>query len=482
MKELFTYVLECIVCSVLLLAVYNLLMDGRSKFLHCRLWLVASPLIAAVVPALRIPVWTAPTIYLSSSAQVNSEPIVSAQSATEGLISPSNIVIGIYVAVVVLALLRLAWQCLGMIRLRELANKQHCGTYTIARIHHGISPFSFFNTIYISDNMSGDELKPILYHELSHISHRHSVERMVMEVVKAFLWWNPVVWILNRKLTEIEEFEADGSVIRNGYNAKEYIDILFKQQFGYCPGMANGLRNSLTKKRMMMMTVKRNSRYSLLRTAALFPLVAGMITAFSLTAHATVYKIANDANVINQAAVADTITIQKGAQKKKCLTKSPVKLTGSMTAVRGNLDKVLIVIDGRISTKEEMDKMNPEEIESIKVLKDQASVKIYGDKGKNGVILIATKVTLHNNKSVGTKEKSEQIQSPATVQIHVSDSKIPTDLLYVIDGKTASKEEMSKLPPDEIENISVLKGKSALKIYGDKGKDGVILITTRKGK
>lgn len=480
MKELFTYVLECIACSVLLLAVYTLLMDGRSKFLHCRLWLVVSPLIAAVIPALRIPVWTAPTIYLSSSAQVNSEPIVSAQSATEVLMSPSNIVIGIYVAVVALALLRLAWQCLGVIRLREWADKQHCGNYTIARIHHGISPFSFFNTIYISDNMSENELQPILYHELSHISHRHSVERMVVEVVKAFLWWNPVVWILNRKLTEVEEFEADGSVIRNGYNAKEYIDILFKQQFGYCPEMANGLRNSLTKKRMMMMTVKRNSRYSLLRTAALFPLVAGMVAAFSLTAHATVYRIVNDVNVINRTSV-DTITIQKEAQKK-CLTKSPVKITGSITAVRGNLDKVLIVIDGRISTKQEMDKMNPEEIESIKVLKDQASVKIYGDKGKDGVILIATKVTLHNNKSAETMEKPEQIQSPATVQIHVSDSKIPADLLYVIDGKTASKEEMSKLSPDEIENISVLKGKSALKIYGDKGKDGVILITTRNGK
>ena len=38
-----------------------------------------------------------------------------------------------------------------------------------------------------------------------------------------------------------------------------------------------------------------------------------------------------------------------------------------------------------------IDSLNPEEIESVDVLKDSAAYIKYGDKGKNGVIEIITK-------------------------------------------------------------------------------------------
>ena len=49
----------------------------------------------------------------------------------------------------------------------------------------------------------------------------------------------------------------------------------------------------------------------------------------------------------------------------------------------------LIIIDGKESTQN-IEDLDPENIQSISVLKD-ASVNKYGDKGKNGVILITTK-------------------------------------------------------------------------------------------
>ena len=52
--------------------------------------------------------------------------------------------------------------------------------------------------------------------------------------------------------------------------------------------------------------------------------------------------------------------------------------------------------------------------------------------------------------------------------------------LYIIDGKETSSKEMKEIKPDSIEKMEVLKGKSATDKYGDKGKDGVILITTKK--
>ncbi|MFC0605282.1 M56 family metallopeptidase [Winogradskyella pulchriflava] len=57
------------------------------------------------------------------------------------------------------------------------------------------------------------------------------------------------------------------------------------------------------------------------------------------------------------------------------------------------------------------------------------------------------------------------------------DNKTP---LIIIDGKESTKEDMNKILPDAIESVTVLKDKSAFEKYGDKGKDGVLIIKTKK--
>lgn len=51
----------------------------------------------------------------------------------------------------------------------------------------------------------------------------------------------------------------------------------------------------------------------------------------------------------------------------------------------------LIFIDGIESSQEELDKLNPDRIKSVNIIKDERQVKKYGEKGKNGVIMIITK-------------------------------------------------------------------------------------------
>ena len=58
-----------------------------------------------------------------------------------------------------------------------------------------------------------------------------------------------------------------------------------------------------------------------------------------------------------------------------------------------------------------------------------------------------------------------------------SDSKNP---LILLEGKEITSEELKKIEPDTIERMEVLKGDSAIKKYGGKAKNGVILITTKK--
>jgi beta-lactamase regulating signal transducer with metallopeptidase domain len=52
--------------------------------------------------------------------------------------------------------------------------------------------------------------------------------------------------------------------------------------------------------------------------------------------------------------------------------------------------------------------------------------------------------------------------------------------LVIIDGKESTHEELKKLWPDEIETINVWKGDKAVEKYGDKAKDGVIDVKTKK--
>jgi N-acetylmuramoyl-L-alanine amidase len=58
--------------------------------------------------------------------------------------------------------------------------------------------------------------------------------------------------------------------------------------------------------------------------------------------------------------------------------------------------------------------------------------------------------------------------------------KIPSGTIIFADGKKISKDEMKSIPPNTIYSINVLKGGTAEKKYGTKGKNGVIEITTKK--
>lgn len=60
------------------------------------------------------------------------------------------------------------------------------------------------------------------------------------------------------------------------------------------------------------------------------------------------------------------------------------------------------------------------------------------------------------------------------------DSEKGENPLFIVDGKEMSKEEFEGLSPSKIEKVEVIKGEKATEEYGDKAKDGVIKISTKK--
>lgn len=123
-------------------------------------------------------------------------------------------------------------------------------------------------------------------------------------------------------------------------------------------------------------------------------------------------------------------------------------------------NNVLYVLNGELKNKSDIDKLTPENIKSIDVLKGESATKFYGDKGQNGVIVITTK----DFKPKTTIEITEKGEAP----------------LYVVDGNFMSAEDVkTKLDPNDILSVNVIKGEQATKAYGDNGKNGVVEITTK---
>jgi len=63
--------------------------------------------------------------------------------------------------------------------------------------------------------------------------------------------------------------------------------------------------------------------------------------------------------------------------------------------------------------------------------------------------------------------------------IRGAEDKLP---LIIVDGKELGNGTgiLSKIPVDQIQSISVLKNEAAKAEYGDKAKDGVIIVVTKK--
>jgi TonB-linked SusC/RagA family outer membrane protein len=86
-------------------------------------------------------------------------------------------------------------------------------------------------------------------------------------------------------------------------------------------------------------------------------------------------------------------------------------------------------------------------------------------------------------KAAGVQVKPVSGQPGAAPQIRIrgiGSISASADPLYVVDGFPV--DDIQTLNPDDVENIDILKDASATAIYGSRGSNGVILITTKRGK
>jgi hypothetical protein len=152
----------------------------------------------------------------------------------------------------------------------------------------------------------------------------------------------------------------------------------------------------------------------------------------------------------------------------------------------------LIIINGKETNLTSLDNLPAAFVESLSVFKHDAAEKMYGVKGANGVVAIELKDSAdiknakliiynsgalrRNNDTVSAKDTKMENLLFAIVKPD-SENNSP---LIIIDGQEMPA--IDEFPADSIKSIFVLKNDSAIKMYGEKGKNGVVIIKTKKSE
>ena len=137
-----------------------------------------------------------------------------------------------------------------------------------------IDPFSWMRYIVLSRKDWEDGHGSILLHEKAHIGYGHSAELLLVDILTAFQWFNPAVWMLRADLQELHEYEADDAVLRSGANLREYQYLLIRKavsKSGY--SVANSFNHSILKNRITMMSKAKSPLLRGLRALWMLPLV-----------------------------------------------------------------------------------------------------------------------------------------------------------------------------------------------------------------
>jgi TonB family protein len=149
----------------------------------------------------------------------------------------------------------------------------------IIRFHgFNTSGFSAMGYIFINARLNPDDSCEIIRHEQNHLKQNHFIDIIFIEIVKAFQWFNPVIYLFNRSLRAIHEYQADHDCLSSGVPVVNYQSLLLSQVFKTGAfNLTNSFSNpSLIKKRMVMMTKARTSSIAGIKVIIAVP-AAGIV-------------------------------------------------------------------------------------------------------------------------------------------------------------------------------------------------------------
>ncbi len=168
----------------------------------------------------------------------------------------------------------------------------------------------------------------------------------------------------------------------------------------------------------------------------------------------------------------DTSTLSMGEDKKKSYTYT-IKRVGGEDDIHVGHDvgsesskNFIFISDGK--TKGDSTKLG-----EIKI------IKLHEDGDEPHKMIIKTDKSSNGNTFIFKTDSDDKIDASNTKKIIFRSTSNKTPL-FILDGKEMKEGKIDDISPDTIQSMNVLKGEKAIEKYGEKGKDGVIEITTKK--
>ena len=508
MGVFFIYILKSSVCLVLFYLFFRLLLSKETFHRFNRMALLGVLFFSLLIPCIEVTtrhqvevqqaVLSIEQLLLMAELEVTSANVGAVQETPA--ISWVQIVLLVYLAGILFLACRNIYSLICLFRLVHSGKHEKLEKGVTLVVHNQeIAPFSWMKYIVISRKDLEENGREILIHEMAHIHHRHSVDLLVADICIFFQWFNPGAWLLKQELQNVHEYEADETVINEGVNAKEYQLLLIKKAVGTrLYSMANSFNHSKLKKRITMMLKEKSNPWARLKYLYVLPLAAIAVTAFARPEISEKVEEISAVKVNDLAEIVEKKSEENVVKEPIDTTKNKVVVVGYRTekkdsvltsgkkkvaiSVQGISDegKPLVIINGKESEREVVNALNPERIESVSVIGPEKAIKIYGEKAKDGVM----DIKLYSEKKFAprkieiegiNKTRLDALNSGAKswgATFRSADGGKP---LVIIDGKEATGDDpLANISPDRIRSISVLKDKTALAAYGDKGKNGVI--------
>lgn len=298
MTDVLMYALKSAFVLFLLYVPYTLLLHRDSFFRLNRFVLLGVLLLSLVLPLCNVP-WLSmdrqPVVHAAQMQMVEigipvnvlpQDDVV--EEMAEASVSSSFTLFGlltlIYIIGMAVVLLLRLWQ-MGSLRLqlRRGSLWRHSEDGITVYCHADrVAPFSWMNSIVISEEDYAESGREIILHETGHIRFRHSWDVLLLTLVQMVQWWNPLAYMAGISLRDVHEYEADDYVLRQGVSASAYQMLLLKKAVGYGSyTFANNFNHSLTKKRITMMRKSKSNPWMRSKALYVIPVAALALSAFA---------------------------------------------------------------------------------------------------------------------------------------------------------------------------------------------------------
>ncbi|MFV0418942.1 MAG: M56 family metallopeptidase [Dysgonomonas sp.] len=535
MDTFLIYIAKMAICLGAFLAIYIVFLR-KTTFFRFNRWFLMLGFIASIV---------VPTIKYTYDIVI-SVPLMNAidMSETESVVAGhkrvdiSQILFMVYLLGLIFVVARNVCAYVKLSRLVKNGIKIEDRGFKLIENGSVKSPFTFLNYIILNTNkLSETEKDLILKHEITHISQRHWIDLLCSECMLVLQWFNPFAWMYVRLLKENHEYLADKAVIDSGISPTLYQAVLINQEFqGPVFSFSNSFNYSKPLNRLSMIKKAKSASWKRITALFIIPVFGLFIWASAEPRYIMEYSmepitkdtvrqvtysidIKNGENISGKdttyiISIGDSITLSG----KKIITNSvPVKaiykydidqnndsdVKSKGTFIVYNADqkdtlkgkphffirgissdkKPLIILDGvEIS---DFGNTPPESIESVSILKDKAAIDVYGDKGKNGVVIVETKKGKQDNMKTTSKLDVVHVKDSTDSRLYflrttLSNFNSDDKPIFIVDGEKVA--DINALDINTIKSFEIFKDKAFIDKYGDEGKNGVILITTKSKK